>query len=150
MEVTLGNDKYSKDVIVDYGNKKGQQLISSTNYINNEDLSRNMTVYVNQPKNTYTKETLVTNLTGYKFNPDAKNFKIYEVTNQNQFVDSFTPDTSKLTDVTDKFKITYSNDNKTATVDLLNGQSSSDKQYIIQQVAYPDNSSTDNGKLIIL
>ncbi|HCX1628895.1 TPA: fibrinogen-binding adhesin SdrG C-terminal domain-containing protein, partial [Staphylococcus aureus] len=147
MEVTLGNDKYSKDVIVDYGNKKGQQLISSTNYINNEDLSRNMTVYVNQPKNKYTKETLVTNLTGYKFNPDAKNFKIYEVTNQNQFVDSFTPDTSKLTDVTDKFKITYSNDNKTATVDLLNGQSSSDKQYIIQQVAYPDNSSTDNGKI---
>ncbi|MCE3427350.1 MSCRAMM family adhesin SdrC, partial [Staphylococcus aureus] len=65
MEVTLGNDKYSKDVIVDYGNKKGQQLISSTNYINNEDLSRNMTVYVNQPKNKYTKETLVTNLTGY-------------------------------------------------------------------------------------
>ena len=65
-------------------------------------------------------------------------------------MDSFTPDTSKLTDVTDKFKITYSNDNKTATVDLLNGQSSSDKQYIIQQVAYPDNSSTDNGKLIIL
>ena len=106
-----------------------------------------MTVYVNQPKNKYTKETLVTNLTGYKFNPDAKNFKIYEVTNQNQFVDSFTPDTSKLTDVTDKFKITYSNDNKTATVDLLNGQSSSDKQYIIQQVAYPDNSSTDNGKI---
>ncbi|HDA6702012.1 TPA: fibrinogen-binding adhesin SdrG C-terminal domain-containing protein, partial [Staphylococcus aureus] len=147
MEVTLGNDKYSKDVIVDYGNKKGQQLISSTNYINNEDLSRNMTVYVNQPKNKYTKETLVTNLTGYKFNPDAKNFKIYEVTNQNQFVDSFTPDASKLTDVTDKFKITYSNDNKTATVDLLNGQSSSDKQYIIQQVAYPDNSSTDNGKI---
>ena len=62
-------------------------------------------------------------------------------------MDSFTPDTSKLTDVTDKFKITYSNDNKTATVDLLNGQSSSDKQYIIQQVAYPDNSSTDNGKI---
>ncbi|HEB2211717.1 TPA: fibrinogen-binding adhesin SdrG C-terminal domain-containing protein, partial [Staphylococcus aureus] len=147
MEVTLGNDKYSKNVIVDYGNQKGQQLISSTNYINNEDLSRNMTVYVNQPKKTYTKETFVTNLTGYKFNPDAKNFKIYEVTNQNQFVDSFTPDTSKLTDVTDKFKITYSNDNKTATVDLLNGQSSSDKQYIIQQVAYPDNSSTDNGKI---
>ncbi|HCT5866838.1 TPA: fibrinogen-binding adhesin SdrG C-terminal domain-containing protein, partial [Staphylococcus aureus] len=147
MEVTLGNDTYSEEVIVDYGNKKAQPLISSTNYINNEDLSRNMTVYVNQPKNTYTKETLVTNLTGYKFNPDAKNFKIYEVTNQNQFVDSFTPDTSKLTDVTDKFKITYSNDNKTATVDLLNGQSSSDKQYIIQQVAYPDNSSTDNGKI---
>ncbi|TYN88300.1 SdrD B-like domain-containing protein, partial [Staphylococcus aureus] len=147
MEVTLGNDTYSEEVIVDYGNKKGQQLISSTNYINNEDLSRNMTVYVNQPKKTYTKETFVTNLTGYKFNPDAKNFKIYEVTNQNQFVDSFTPDTSKLTDVTDKFKITYSNDNKTATVDLLNGQSSSDKQYIIQQVAYPDNSSTDNGKI---
>ncbi|MBE2142160.1 fibrinogen-binding adhesin SdrG C-terminal domain-containing protein, partial [Staphylococcus argenteus] len=147
MEVTLGNDKFTKEVIVDYGNQKGQQLISSTNYINNEDLSRNMTVYVNQPKKTYTKETFVTNLTGYKFNPDAKNFKIYEVTNQNQFVDSFTPDTSKLTDVTDKFKITYSNDNKTATVDLLNGQSSSDKQYIIQQVAYPDNSSTDNGKI---
>ncbi|HDM3497838.1 TPA: fibrinogen-binding adhesin SdrG C-terminal domain-containing protein, partial [Staphylococcus aureus] len=147
MEVTLGNDTYSEEVIVDYGNKKAQPLISSTNYINNENLSRNMTVYVNQPKNTYTKETLVTNLTGYKFNPDAKNFKIYEVTNQNQFVDSFTPDTSKLTDVTDKFKITYSNDNKTATVDLLNGQSSSDKQYIIQQVAYPDNSSTDNGKI---
>ncbi|MDR7633738.1 SdrD B-like domain-containing protein, partial [Staphylococcus argenteus] len=147
MEVTLGNDKYSKDVIVDYGNQKAQPLISSTNYINNEDLSRNMTEYVNQPKNTYTKETFVTNLTGYKFNPNAKNFKIYEVTDQNQFVDSFTPDTSKLTDVTDKFKITYSNDNKTATVDLLNGQSSSDKQYIIQQVAYPDNSSTDNGKI---
>ncbi|HAR2853137.1 TPA: glycosyltransferase [Staphylococcus argenteus] len=147
MEVTLGNDKYSKDVIVDYGNQKAQPLISSTNYINNEDLSRNMTAYVNQPKNTYTKETFVTNLTGYKFNPNAKNFKIYEVTDQNQFVDSFTPDTSKLTDVTDKFKITYSNDNKTATVDLLNGQSSSDKQYIIQQVAYPDNSSTDNGKI---
>uniref|UniRef100_UPI001319D4F6 DUF3427 domain-containing protein n=1 Tax=Staphylococcus aureus TaxID=1280 RepID=UPI001319D4F6 len=51
-----GNDTYSKDVIVDYGNQKGQQLISSTNYINNEDLSRNMTVYVNQPKKTYTKE----------------------------------------------------------------------------------------------
>ncbi|HHE7113509.1 TPA: SdrD B-like domain-containing protein, partial [Staphylococcus aureus] len=147
MEVTLGNDTYSEEVIVDYGNKKAQPLISSTNYINNEDLSRNMTAYVNQPKNTYTKQTFVTNLTGYKFNPNAKNFKIYEVTDQNQFVDSFTPDTSKLTDVTDKFKITYSNDNKTATVDLLNGQSSSDKQYIIQQVAYPDNSSTDNGKI---
>ncbi|WP_256962288.1 MSCRAMM family adhesin SdrC, partial [Staphylococcus argenteus] len=147
MEVTLGNDSYSKDVIVDYGNKKTQPLISSTNYINNEDLSRNMTAYVNQPKNTYTKETFVTNLTGYKFNPNAKNFKIYEVTDQNQFVDSFTPDTSKLKDVTDQFDITYSNDNKTATVDLMKGQSSSNKQYIIQQVAYPDNTSTDNGKI---
>ncbi|MBU7128726.1 MSCRAMM family adhesin SdrC, partial [Staphylococcus aureus] len=102
---------------------------------------------VNQPKNTYTKQTFVTNLTGYKFNPNAKNFKIYEVTNQNQFVDSFTPDTSKLTDVTNQFNITYSNDNKTASVDLMNGQTSSNKQYIIQQVAYPDNSSTDNGKI---
>ncbi|MDT4076723.1 Ig-like domain-containing protein, partial [Staphylococcus aureus] len=45
MEVTLGNDSYSKEVIVDYGNKKAQPLISSTNYINNEDLSRNMTAY---------------------------------------------------------------------------------------------------------
>ncbi|HBE7716259.1 TPA: fibrinogen-binding adhesin SdrG C-terminal domain-containing protein, partial [Staphylococcus aureus] len=147
MEVTLGNDVYSEEIIVDYGNKKAQPLISSTNYINNEDLSRNMTVYVNQPKNTYTKETFVSTLTGYKFNPDAKNFKIYEVTDQNQFVDSFTPDTSKLIDVTDKFKITYSNDNKTATVDLMNGQTNSNKQYIIQQVAYPDNTSTDNGKI---
>ncbi|HEI7546544.1 TPA: fibrinogen-binding adhesin SdrG C-terminal domain-containing protein, partial [Staphylococcus aureus] len=147
MEVTLGNDTYSEEVIVDYGNKKAQPLISSTNYINNEDLSRNMTVYVNQPKNTYTKETFVSTLTGYKFNPDAKNFKIYEVTDQNQFVDSFTPDTSKLKDVTNQFNITYSNDNKTATVDLMNGQTSSNKQYIIQQVAYPDNSSTDNGKI---
>ncbi|MBE2137656.1 fibrinogen-binding adhesin SdrG C-terminal domain-containing protein, partial [Staphylococcus argenteus] len=147
MEVTLGNDSYSKDVIVDYGNKKTQPLISSTNYINNEDLSRNMTAYVNQPKNTYTKETFVTNLTGYKFNPNAKNFKIYEVTDQNQFVDSFTPDTSKLTDVTDQFDIKYSNDNKTATVDLMKGQTNSSKQYIIQQVAYPDNTSTDNGKI---
>ncbi len=90
MEVTLGNDTYSKDVIVDYGNQKGQQLISSTNYINNEDLSRNMTVYVNQPKKTYTKETFVTNLTGYKFNPDAKNHKILRSDRSNQFVDSFT------------------------------------------------------------
>ncbi|MCQ1300024.1 MSCRAMM family adhesin SdrC, partial [Staphylococcus aureus] len=147
MEVILGNDKYSKDVIVDYGNKKAQPLISSTNYINNEDLSRNMTAYVNQPKNTYTKQTFVTNLTGYKFNPNAKNFKIYEVTDQNQFVDSFTPDTSKLKDVTDQFDVIYSNDNKTATVDLMKGQTSSNKQYIIQQVAYPDNSSTDNGKI---
>ncbi|MCO4434818.1 hydrolase, partial [Staphylococcus aureus] len=147
MEVTLGNDTYSEEVIVDYGNKKAQPLISSTNYINNEDLSRNMTVYVNQPKNTYTNETFVNTLTGYKFNPDAKNFKIYEVTDQNQFVDSFTPDTSKLKDVTNQFNITYSNDNKTATVDLMNGQTSSNKQYIIQQVAYPDNSSTDNGKI---
>ncbi|HBC4893041.1 TPA: fibrinogen-binding adhesin SdrG C-terminal domain-containing protein, partial [Staphylococcus aureus] len=147
MEVTLGNDAYSEEIIVDYGNKKAQPLISSTNYINNEDLSRNMTVYVNQPKNTYTKETFVSTLTGYKFNPDAKNFKIYEVTDQNQFVDSFTPDTSKLKEVTNQFNITYSNDNKTATVDLLNGQTSSNKQYIIQQVAYPDNTSTDNGKI---
>ncbi|HBE8032020.1 TPA: fibrinogen-binding adhesin SdrG C-terminal domain-containing protein, partial [Staphylococcus aureus] len=147
MEVTLGNDSYSKEVIVDYGNKKAQPLISSTNYINNEDLSRNMTAYVNQPKNTYTKQTFVTNLTGYKFNPNAKNFKIYEVTDQNQFVDSFTPDTSKLKDVTGQFDVIYSNDNKTATVDLMKGQTSSNKQYIIQQVAYPDNSSTDNGKI---
>ncbi|HDA8148786.1 TPA: fibrinogen-binding adhesin SdrG C-terminal domain-containing protein, partial [Staphylococcus aureus] len=87
------------------------------------------------------------NLTGYKFNPNAKNFKIYEVTDQNQFVDSFTPDTSKLKDVTDQFDVIYSNDNKTATVDLMKGQTSSNKQYIIQQVAYPDNSSTDNGKI---
>ncbi|HEC4234382.1 TPA: fibrinogen-binding adhesin SdrG C-terminal domain-containing protein, partial [Staphylococcus aureus] len=147
MEVSLGNDTYSEEIIVDYGNKKAQPLISSTNYINNEDLSRNMTAYVNQPKNTYTKQTFVTNLTGYKFNPNAKNFKIYEVTDQNQFVDSFTPDTSKLKDVTNQFNITYSNDNKTATVDLMNGQTSSNKQYIIQQVAYPDNTSTDNGKI---
>ncbi len=55
MEVSLGNDTYSEEIIVDYGNKKAQPLISSTNYINNEDLSRNMTAYVNQPKNTYTK-----------------------------------------------------------------------------------------------
>ncbi len=55
-----------------------------------------MTAYVNQPKNTYTKQTFATNLTGYKFNPNAKNFKIYEVTNQNQFVDSFTPESQKL------------------------------------------------------
>ncbi len=147
MEVTLGNDTYSEEVIVDYGNKKAQPLISSTNYINNEDLSRNMTAYVNQPKNTYTKQTFVTNLTGYKFNPNAKNYKIYEVTDQNQFVDSFTPDTSKLKDVTGQFDVIYSNDNKTATVDLMKGQTSSNKQYIIQQVAYPDNSSTDNGKI---
>ncbi|HDB4945158.1 TPA: fibrinogen-binding adhesin SdrG C-terminal domain-containing protein, partial [Staphylococcus aureus] len=147
MEVSLGNDTYSEEIIVDYGNKKAQPLISSTNYINNEDLSRNMTAYVNQPKNTYTKQTFVTNLTGYKFNPNAKNFKIYEVTDQNQFVDSFTPDTSKLKDVTDQFDVIYSNDNKTATVDLMKGQTSSNKQYIIQQVAYPDNSSTDNGKI---
>ncbi|HCZ8386191.1 TPA: fibrinogen-binding adhesin SdrG C-terminal domain-containing protein, partial [Staphylococcus aureus] len=147
MEVTLGNDAYSEEIIVDYGNKKAQPLITSTNYINNEDLSRNMTAYVNQPKNTYTKETFVSTLTGYKFNPNAKNFKIYEVTDQNQFVDSFTPDTSKLTDVTDQFDITYSNDNKTATVDLMKGQTSSNKQYIIQQVAYPENTSTDNGKI---
>ncbi|HFU4295741.1 TPA: SdrD B-like domain-containing protein, partial [Staphylococcus aureus] len=147
MEVTLGNDTYGEEVIVDYGNKKAQPLISSTNYINNEDLSRNMTAYVNQPKNTYTKQTFVTNLTGYKFNPNAKNFKIYEVTDQNQFVDSFTPDTSKLKDVTGQFDVIYSNDNKTATVDLMKGQTSSNKQYIIQQVAYPDNSSTDNGKI---
>ncbi len=26
MEVTLGNDTYSKDVIVDYGNQKGQSV----------------------------------------------------------------------------------------------------------------------------
>ncbi|HDE0684888.1 TPA: fibrinogen-binding adhesin SdrG C-terminal domain-containing protein, partial [Staphylococcus aureus] len=147
MEVTLGNDTYGEEVIVDYGNKKAQPLISSTNYINNEDLSRNMTAYVNQPKNTYTKQTFVTNLTGYKFNPNAKNFKIYEVTDQNQFVDSFIPDTSKLKDVTGQFDVIYSNDNKTATVDLMKGQTSSNKQYIIQQVAYPDNSSTDNGKI---
>ncbi|HDE0377232.1 TPA: fibrinogen-binding adhesin SdrG C-terminal domain-containing protein, partial [Staphylococcus aureus] len=147
MEVTLGNDTYGEEVIVDYGNKKAQPLISSTNYINNEDLSRNMTAYVNQPKNTDTKQTFVTNLTGYKFNPNAKNFKIYEVTDQNQFVDSFTPDTSKLKDVTGQFDVIYSNDNKTATVDLMKGQTSSNKQYIIQQVAYPDNSSTDNGKI---
>lgn len=69
------------------------------------------------------------------------------MTDQNQFVDSFTPDTSKLKEVTNQFNITYSNDNKTATVDLLNGQTSSNKQYIIQQVAYPDNTSTDNGKI---
>ncbi|MCJ8084489.1 MSCRAMM family adhesin SdrC, partial [Staphylococcus aureus] len=57
MEVSLGNDTYSEEIIVDYGNKKAQPLISSTNYINNEDLSRNMTAYVNQPKNTYTEQT---------------------------------------------------------------------------------------------
>ena len=56
-----------------------------------------MTAYVNQPKKYTQKETFVSTLTGYKFNPNAKNFKIYEVTDQNQFVDSFTPDTSKLT-----------------------------------------------------
>ncbi len=39
-KLRVGNDSYSKEVIVDYGNKKAQPLISSTNYINNEDLSR--------------------------------------------------------------------------------------------------------------
>lgn len=72
------------------------------------------------------------------------------MTNQNQFVDSFTPDTSKLTDVTDRFDINYSNDNKTATVDLMKGQkvvinnTSFNKlliQIIVQQIM---------GKLIIL
>lgn len=72
------------------------------------------------------------------------------MTNQNQFVDSFTPDTSKLTDVTDQFDINYSNDNKTATVDLMKGQkvvinnTSFNKlliQIIVQQIM---------GKLIIL
>ncbi|MCP8630777.1 MSCRAMM family adhesin SdrC, partial [Acinetobacter baumannii] len=49
--------------------------------------------------------------------------------------------------IRDRFDVIYSNDNKTATVDLMKGQTSSNKQYIIQQVAYPDNSSTDNGKI---
>ena len=30
MEVSLGNDTYSEEIIVDYGNKKAQPLISST------------------------------------------------------------------------------------------------------------------------
>ncbi|VED71429.1 serine-aspartate repeat-containing protein C [Staphylococcus aureus] len=47
--------KKSSSIMV---NKKAQPLITSTNYINNEDLSRNMTAYVNQPKNTYTKENI--------------------------------------------------------------------------------------------
>ena len=55
--------------------KKHNRLFQVQNYINNEDLSRNMTAYVNQPKNTYTKQTFVTNLTGYKFNPNAKTSK---------------------------------------------------------------------------
>ncbi len=59
MEFTLGNHSYSKEVIVDYGNKKAQPLISSTNYINNEDLSLNMTAYVNQPKHILNKRLLL-------------------------------------------------------------------------------------------
>lgn len=148
MQVTLGNQSYSKDVIVDYGNKENAPIITSTNYIENGTLARHMTAYINQPKSTFTKEIFTTNLTGFKFDPTKNNFKIYEVTDQNQFVDSFTPDTSNLKDVTSNFKINYSNNNQTATVDLLNGTRSSNKQYIIEQVAYPlDTANDTNGKI---
>lgn len=148
MQVTLGNQSYSKDIIVDYGNKENAPIITSTNYIENGTLARHMTAYINQPKSTFTKETFTTNLTGFKFDPTKNNFRIYEVTNQNQFVDSFTPDTSNLKDVTSNFKINYSNNNQTATVDLLNGAKSSNKQYIIEQVAYPlDTANDTNGKI---
>ena len=148
MQVTLGNQSYSKDVIVDYGNKENAPIITSTNYIENGTLARHMTAYINQPKSTFTKEIFTTNLTGFKFDPTKNNFKIYEVTDQNQFVDSFTPDTSNLKDVTSNFKINYSNNNQTATVDLLNGARSSNKQYIIEQVAYPlDTANDTNGKI---
>ena len=69
------------------------------------------------------------------------------MTDQKSICRQFHPRYFKLKDVTNQFNITYSNDNKTATVDLMNGQTSSNKQYIIQQVAYPDNTSTDNGKI---
>ncbi len=148
MDVTLGNDKYSENITVDYGNKKGNTLVAGTNYIDPDTLARHMTVYVNQPKNNFKKEVLVSQLTGYKFDPNANNFKIYEVTNQNQFADSFTPVTSGLKDVTNNFKVTYSNNNTTATLTLLDGTTASNKQYIIQQVANPDSeSSATNGRI---
>ena len=65
----LGNQSYSKDITVDYGNKKNAPIITSTNYIENGTLARHMTAYINQPKSTFTKETFTTNLTGFKFDP---------------------------------------------------------------------------------
>ena len=39
MQVTLGNQSYSKDITVDYGNKKNAPIITSTNYIENGTLA---------------------------------------------------------------------------------------------------------------
>ena len=44
--------------------------------------------------------------------------------------------------------MTYSNNNTTATVTLLDGATASNKQYIIQQVATPDSeTSATNGRI---
>ncbi|XMQ47184.1 hypothetical protein QAO49_07730 [Staphylococcus aureus] len=66
------------------------------------------------------------------------NFKIYE------WRSKYRVEFSKLKDVNQD--VIYSNDNKTATVDLMKGQTSSNKTIHHSTTAYPDNSSTDNGK----
>ncbi|EGQ2857256.1 YSIRK-type signal peptide-containing protein, partial [Staphylococcus pseudintermedius] len=140
MDVTIANQKYSENIIVDYGNKKNAAIISSTEYID-LDGSRKMTTYINQngSKNSIYRADMQIDLNGYKFDPSKNNFKIYEVENSSDFVDSFSPDVSKLRDVTSQFNIQYTNNNTMAKVDfgtnLWRG-----KKYIIQQVANIDDS----------
>ncbi|HAR6107964.1 TPA: hypothetical protein I1692_002357, partial [Staphylococcus pseudintermedius] len=140
MDVTIANQKYSENIIVDYGNKKNAAIISSTEYID-LDGSRKMTTYINQngSKNSIYRADMQIDLNGYKFDPSKNNFKIYEVANSSDFVDSFSPDVSKLRDVTSQFNIQYTNNNTMAKVDfgtnLWRG-----KKYIIQQVANIDDS----------
>ncbi|HGH0943284.1 TPA: MSCRAMM family adhesin SpsO, partial [Staphylococcus pseudintermedius] len=92
MDVTIANQKYSENIIVDYGNKKNAAIISSTEYID-LDGSRKMTTYINQngSKNSIYRADMQIDLNGYKFDPSKNNFKIYEVANSSDFVDSFSP-----------------------------------------------------------
>ncbi|REH92625.1 YSIRK signal domain/LPXTG anchor domain surface protein, partial [Staphylococcus felis] len=146
MEVTIANTKYSEPIIVDYGNKEESVLISSTEHIAATGGDRHMTIYLNQPGKRLYSGVLTVNLSEFTFDKANGNFKIYEVSNDNQFVDSFSPDVSKLKDVTNNFRVNYISDSK-AQIDfgrnLLNG-----KKYIIQHVVEPDTQSIQsNGKV---
>ncbi|MGV3274749.1 SdrD B-like domain-containing protein [Staphylococcus sp. 11261D007BR] len=148
MEVNIAGQQYSEDIIVDYGNKshKDDPIVGSTEYIEVQSKDRHMNVYINQPGRVYQNSKLTVDLVGFKFDGQTDDFKIYKVTDDSQFVDSFAPDTSQLQDVTDQFNVNYTNDHQ-AIIDFGSSLSNGEK-FIVQHVAHTDkNFESDKGQI---
>ncbi|TGE10670.1 SdrD B-like domain-containing protein, partial [Staphylococcus petrasii] len=133
MSVTLGNQNFSKDIVVNYGHKQRTNppanlpadkqsiynLIPATEYIDKDGY--HLISYVNESKLINNKGThqFETDLNGFKWaNPNS--FKIYEVRDDRAFVDSFSPDRNSgyLKDVTSSYKVSFNKEGTEAYIDL--------------------------------
>ena len=146
MTVTLGNDRYTENVVVNYGNNKQGYLVGGTNYIDADGKNYHMVAYLNQVGATSPWTEITTKLNGFQFTGNKNDFKIYQVNDSRGFVDNFSPDFSNTryyTDVTNNFTTTYNNDKTEATIKFGN---TGNKKYIIAQ-NIPRTSQESNAKI---